>query len=78
MVGSPVKTSSQSAVAKRQQTLREKRAKEGVMPCTVWVPKECCADMRQLAGRLVADRDLMPGPPRRRNGRYAKQRGPEC
>jgi hypothetical protein len=64
--------------AVKQADFKKRQREAGLVQLTLWVPAETATDMRQLAARLVVDRDLMPGPPRRRNGRYAKQRGAGC
>jgi hypothetical protein len=64
--------------AAKQAEFKRRQREAGLVQLTLWVPAETASDMRQLAVRLVADRDLMPGPPRRRNGRYAKQRAAGC
>ena len=47
-----------------QQRFRDNQEQKGLMQCLVWVPRDRCPEMKALAERLCADRDLMPGPPR--------------
>lgn len=59
--------------AARQQAWRARQQAAGLVPVTVLVPKDAEGDIRQLAARLVDDRELVVGPPRRRgSGWFAR------
>lgn len=47
-----------------QKKFREEKARGGIVPCTVWVPRDRCPELRALAELLCSDRDLMVGPAR--------------
>lgn len=55
----------------RQSRFRERMAKNGLVPITVYVPRQLAATVTLMAKELCENRHLEPGPLRNlRNGRY--------
>lgn len=58
--------------AQRQAAFRARKAALGFIPVTIMVPSDCAAELRLLAEKLVANRDLKVGPLRNeRTGKLA-------